>query len=139
VGERGVSIFISPFLGQKNILRNTETWKKLKTKHTHLWKQTKTIIYRQCCGSGMCYPGSWFLHIPDPGSKNSNKREVKKICYAFLCSNKFQKIAHYFSFEVLKIKICANFQRIIELFTQKIAVLLIRMRDPVPFWPLDPE
>jgi len=58
---------------------------------------------------------------------------VKKICYAFLCSHKFQKIAHYFSFEVLKIKTCANFQRIIELFTQKIAVLLIRMRDPVPF------
>ncbi len=31
----------------------------------------------QCCGSGMFIPdtGSWFLPIPDPGSKNSNKRE----------------------------------------------------------------
>ncbi len=36
--------------------------------------------FLQCCGSGMFIPdpGSWFLPIPDPGSKNSNKREVKK-------------------------------------------------------------
>ena len=74
-------------------------------------------------------PGSWILPIPDPGSrisdpgsKNSNKREGwKKICcHNFLCSHKFHKIAHYFSFDVLKKKIWANFQRIIELFTQKI-------------------
>ncbi len=52
------------------------------------------------------YPGSWFLPIPDPGSrisdprsKNSNKREGwKKICcHNFLCSHKFHKIANYFS------------------------------------------
>ncbi len=75
------------------------------------------------------YPGSRILifthpgsRISDPGSKNSNKREGwKKICcYNFLCSHKFHKIAHYFSFDVLKKKIWANFQRIIELFTQKI-------------------
>ncbi len=67
-------------------------------------------------------PGSWFLPIPDPGSKNSNKREGWKIicCHKFLCSHKFHKIAHYFSFDVLKKKIWASFQRIIELFTQKI-------------------
>ncbi len=60
--------------------------------------------------------------ISDPGSKNSNKREGwKKICCRnFLCSHKCNKIAHYFSFDVLKKKIWANFQRIIELFTQKI-------------------
>ncbi len=46
---------------------------------------------------------------------------VKKIsCHNFLCSHKFHKIANYFSFEVLKKKIWANFQRIIEHFTQKI-------------------
>ncbi len=76
----------------------------------------------QCCGSGMFIPdpGSWFLPIPDPGSKNSNKREGwKKIC-CLLCSHKFHKIANYFRFEVLKKKIWANFQIIIELFTQKI-------------------
>ncbi len=68
-------------------------------------------------------PGSWFLP-KDPGSriqKQQQKRGVKKICcHNFLCSHKFHKIANYFSFEVMKKKIWANFQRIIELFTQKI-------------------
>ncbi len=42
------------------------------------------------------------------------------------------KIEHYFRFEVLKKKIWANFQRIIELFTQKIVTKLskIWVRDP---------
>ncbi len=39
--------------------------------------------------------------------------------HTFLCSHKFHKIEDYFSFEVLKKKIWANFQRIIELFTKK--------------------
>ncbi len=82
----------------------------------------------QCCGSGMLIPdpGSWFLPIPDPGSriqKQQQKRGVKKnLLQNFLCSHKFYKIANYFSFEVLKKKIWANFQRIIELFTQKIVL-----------------
>jgi hypothetical protein len=64
------------------------------------------------------HPGS---RISDPGSKNSNKREGRKnfCCQNFLCSHKFHKIAHYFSFDVPKKKIWTNFQRIIELFTQK--------------------
>ncbi len=80
------------------------------------------------------YPGSWFLPIPDPGSKNSNKREGwKKICcHNFLCSHKFHKIANYFSFEVLKKKIWANFQRIVEVFTQKIVNKLSKI------WVWDP-
>ncbi len=75
------------------------------------------------------YPGSWFLPIPDPGSKNSNKRKGwKKICcHNFLCSHKFHKIANYFSFEVVKKNIWANFQRIIELFTQKIVTKLSKI------------
>ncbi len=79
-------------------------------------------------------PGSWFLPIPDPGSKNSNKRQGwKKICcHNFLCSHKFHKIANYFSFEVLKKKIWANFQRFIELFTQKIVNKLSKI------WVWDP-
>jgi hypothetical protein len=48
----------------------------------------------------------------------------------FLCSHKFQKIVHYFSFEVLKKKILAKFQRIIELFTQKIVTKLSKVWDP---------
>ncbi len=79
-------------------------------------------------------PGSWFLPNPDPGSKNSNKRERwKKIsCHTFLCSHKFHKIVNYFSFEVLKKKIWANFQRIIELFTKKIVKKLLKI------WSWDP-
>jgi hypothetical protein len=45
-------------------------------------------------------------------------------CHTFLISLKCHKIEHYFSFEVLKKKIWANFQRIIELFTQKIVTKL---------------
>ncbi len=74
--------------------------------HAHL-DFAKNAIFYQCCGPGMFIPdtGSWFLPIPDPGSKNSNKREGwKKICYTFLCRHKFHKIENYFSFEVLKKK-----------------------------------
>jgi hypothetical protein len=72
--------------------------------------------------------------IPDPDfypsriQKQQQKRGVKKIsCHNFLCSHKFHKIANYFSFEVLKKKIWANFQRIIELFTQKIVTKLSKI------------
>jgi hypothetical protein len=55
------------------------------------------LCLSQCCGSGM------------------------------LCSHKFHKIPNYFSFEVVKKKIWANFQRIIELFTQKIVTKLSKI------------
>jgi hypothetical protein len=48
-------------------------------------------------------------------------------CHNFLCSHKFHKIANYFSFEVVKRKIWANFQRIMELFTQKIVTKLSKI------------
>jgi hypothetical protein len=86
------------------------------------------------------HPGSQIpdprSRIMDPGSrikKQQQKIGVKKICcHTFLCSHKFYKIEHYFSFEVQKKKIWANFQRIIELFTQKIVTKLskIWVRDP---------
>jgi len=50
----------------------------------------------------------------------------------FLCSHKFHKIVNYFSFEVLKKKIWANFQRIIELFTENIVKKLLKI------WSWDP-
>ncbi len=95
------------------------------------------------CLSRIPDPGSWFLPIPDLGSrisdpghriqKQQQKREVKKIsCHTFLCSHKFHKIVNYFSFEVLKKKIWANFQRIIELFTKKIVKKLLKI------WSWDP-
>jgi hypothetical protein len=80
-------------------------------------------IIRQCCGPGMFIPDpeSLFLPIPDPGTKNRNKREGwQKICrHTFFCSHKFHKIVNYFILEMLKKKIWANFQRIIEFFTPK--------------------
>ncbi len=88
------------------------------------------------------YPGSLILifthpvsRISDPGSKNSNKRTGwKKIsCHTIFCSHKFHKIENYFVFEMLKKIIWAtNFQRIIELFTQKIVNKLskIWVNDP---------
>ncbi len=84
------------------------------------------------------YPGSWFLTIPDPdlGSriqKQQQKRGVKKICFhTFFRSHKFHKIESYFIFEMLKKKMQANFQRIIEVFTQKIVTKLSKI------WVWDP-
>jgi hypothetical protein len=60
--------------------------------------------------------------------KQQQKRGVKKIgCHTFLCSHKFHKIVNYFSFEVLMKIILANFQRIIELFTQKIVKKVLKI------------
>jgi hypothetical protein len=56
----------------------------------------------------------------------------KKNFQTFFGSKKFHKIVNYFIFEMLKKKIWVNFQRIIELFTQKIVTKLskIWVRDP---------
>jgi hypothetical protein len=83
------------------------------------------------------YPGSWILSFTHPRSRIQNqqqKRGVKKICcHTILCSHKIHKIVNYFSFKVLKKKIWANFQRIIELFTQKIVTKLYKI------WVWDPR
>ena len=86
------------------------------------------------CLSRIPDPDFYPSRISDPGSKNSNKRErwKKTSCHTFLCSHKFHKIVNYFSFEVLKKKIWVNFQRIIELFTQKIVSKLSKI------WVWDP-
>ena len=91
------------------------------------------------------YPGSRFLLIPNPGSRISDpgsripdakiatkERGEKNFCLTFLFSLKCHKIEQYFSFEVLKKKIWANFQRIIELFTKKIVKKLFKI------WSWDP-
>jgi hypothetical protein len=57
--------------------------------------------------------------------------EKKFVSYLFFC-HKIQKI-ELFYFEMLKKKIWANFQRIIELFTQKIVTKLSKI------WVLDPR
>ncbi len=82
------------------------------------------------------YPGSRILIFTHPGSriqKQQQKRGVKKICcHTFSCNHKFHKIENNFSFEVPNKKIWANFQRIIELFTQKIVTKLSKI------WVWDP-
>jgi hypothetical protein len=67
-------------------------------------------------------PGCRFLPIPDPGSeKQQQKRGAKKkfVVIPFFVATNFTKF-NYFIFEMLKKKNWANFQRIIELFTQNI-------------------
>ena len=59
--------------------------------------------------------------IPDLRSriqKQQQKRGMKQknFSHNFLCSHKFHKIENYFSFEVLKKKIWANFQKIYRTF-----------------------
>ncbi len=89
------------------------------------------------------YPGSWFLPIPDPGSrisdlgsqiqKQQQKTGVKKFfCQTIFCSHKFHKTEYYFIFDRLKKKIWPNFPRIIEVFTQKIVT------KPSKIWVWDP-
>ncbi len=91
--------------------------------------------FYQCCGSGMFIPdpGSWFLPIPDPGSripdpgsriqKQQQKTGVKNFFlsnHTVFCSHKFHKTEYYFTFDMLKENIWPNFPRIFEVFTQKI-------------------
>ncbi len=66
------------------------------------------------------------FRILDPRSKNRNKRVGwrKICCHTFFWNHKFHKIDHYFIFEMLKKKIWANFQRIIQLFTRKFVTML---------------
>jgi hypothetical protein len=51
--------------------------------------------------------------IPDPKTATKERGE-KKIDVIPFCSHKFHKIENYLIFEMLKKKIWANFQRIIE-------------------------
>ncbi len=82
-------------------------------------------------GSWISDPGS---RISDPGSKNSNERQGcnKIYCHTFFWSHKVHKIDLFFIFEMSKKKIWTNFQRIIELFTQKIVTKLSKI------WVWDP-
>jgi hypothetical protein len=81
-----------------------------------------------------------FIVIPDPGSKKQQqKRGVKTFCChtgtgTFFCSHKFHKIENYLIFEMLKKKIRASFQRIIEFLLKKLSLCSQKsgfgIRDP---------
>jgi hypothetical protein len=89
----------------------------------------------QCCGSGMFIPDPDFYpsRIPDPKSVTKERGEKKFFYHTFFCSHKFHKIEYYVFFEMLKKKILANFQRIVEVFTQKIFNMLSNI------WVWDPR
>ncbi len=78
------------------------------------------------------HPGSR-IWIPDPKKATKERGEKKIVVKTFYVATNFTKLQNYFSFEVLKKKIWDNFQRIIELFTQKIVNKLTKI------WGWDPE
>jgi hypothetical protein len=85
----------------------------------------------------MFIPDFYPSRIPDLGSriqKQQQKRGEKNLLSYLFCSHKFHIIENYIIFEMLKKKIWANFQRIIETFTQKIVTKLSKIwvwdRDP---------
>jgi hypothetical protein len=75
------------------------------------------------------HSGSW---ISDPKTATKERCEKKICCHTIFCCHKFPKIANYFIFKMPKIIIWANFQRIVELFTQIIAKKLSKI------WVWDP-
>jgi hypothetical protein len=77
-------------------------------------------------------PDFYPSRIPDPKTATKERGEKKLDVKPFHVATKFNKIVNYFSFEVLKKKIWANFQRIIELFTKKIVKKLFKI------WSWDP-
>ncbi len=81
------------------------------------------------------FPGSFFSPIPDLGSriqKQQQKRGVKNNLLSYLfCSHNFTTVNIIF-FDMLKKKIWASFQKIIELFTQKFVTNLSKI------WVWDP-
>jgi hypothetical protein len=70
--------------------------------------------------------------IPNPKTATKERGEKKVVVLPF-CSHKYHKIEHYFIFELVKKKLWANLQRIIELFTQKMVFKLSKI------WVWDPR
>jgi hypothetical protein len=101
------------------------------------WRCKKGSASRsQRCRSGIFIPVPDLcpMSIPDPGSKNGNKREWwKKLVVPFFCSHKYHKIKNYFIFKQAKKKIWANLQRILELITHKFVIKLSKI------WIWDPR
>jgi hypothetical protein len=62
------------------------------------------------------------LSIPDPKTATKEKGEKKFVVLPFFVAANIIKIENYFIFELMKKKIRANLQRIIELFTQKFVI-----------------
>jgi hypothetical protein len=83
------------------------------------------------CLSRIPDPDYYPSRIPDP--KTVTKERWKKIWYTFFVITNFTKLNIMLIFEMLKKKIWANFQRIVEVFSQKIFNMLSKI------WVWDPE
>jgi hypothetical protein len=79
------------------------------------------------CLSQIPDPDFYPSRIPDPKTATKERGEKKLVVITFYVATNFNKLQNYFSFEVLKKKIWANFQRIIELFTQKMVTKLSKI------------
>ncbi len=93
----------------------------------------------QCCGSGMFIPdpGSWFLPIPDPGSriqKQQQKTGVKKKFFVkpFFEATNFTKLNIILFVVCWRKKFGLIFQELLKFFTQKIVT------KPSKIWVWDP-
>jgi hypothetical protein len=76
------------------------------------------------CLSRIPDPDFYPSRIPDPKTVTKERGE-KNFCYhTFFCGHKFHKIEYYVIFEMLKKKFLGNFQRIVEVFSQKIFNML---------------
>ncbi len=128
---------INQLIAGNNVPHEICSWRSWKKRFCQIWISKTSFLHAgpQCCGSGMFIPdpGSWFLPIPDPGSKNSYKREgwKKKLYLTFFCSHKFHKCKIILFLNCSK-KNWAKLQRIKELFTQKVVAKLSKI------WVWDP-
>jgi hypothetical protein len=73
------------------------------------------------CLSRIPDPDFYPSRIPDPKTATKERGEKKIVVIPF-CSHKFHKIKNYFIFEMLKEKIWANFQIIIEFLHKKLSL-----------------
>jgi hypothetical protein len=91
----------------------------------------RDVVYLAVLRIWDVYPRSRILIFTYPGSENpktaTKERGEKNSCHTFFWSHKFHKFENYFTFVILKIKIWADFQSIIELFTQKTATKLSKI------------
>ncbi len=119
------------------------TWKLFQIRIRHVGTGTHLVLSWKIAVLRIrdVYPGSRILilthpgsRISDPGSKNSKKRERwnKISCHTFFVATNLTKLTIILFFRMLKEKIWASFQRIIELFTQKFVTKLSKI------WVCDP-
>ncbi len=73
-------------------------------------------------GSRIPDPDFYPSRIPDPKTATKERGEKKISCHTIFCCYKFHKIEHYLVFEILKEKIWANFQRIMNFLLKKLSL-----------------